>query len=251
MQDRLADGRRFRILKVLDNVTKEGLASVVDTSISGRRLARELTALVEERGRPGVIGPDNGTEFTSNAILARAGTMQVTWRCIAPGKPMQNGNAEAVNGRMRDEPLDETLSCGIDHAREAVAHRVMAYTTEGPTPPSATRARRPSPPNSPPWAIGSASLNRCADRPLLRRPNHASLKHRLWLQPDEGRGAQHTDLQDPELAELQRRAEAPGRADDLVRSRRDLIGPPTGKRGRQPGDNRPKRNLAVPSRMIT
>ena len=109
MQDQFADGRRLRILNVLDDVTKRCLASVVDTSISGGRVARELTALVALHGKPGVIVSDSGTEFTSNAILTWAEQMQVNWHYIAPGKPMQNGNCEAFNGRMRDELLNESL----------------------------------------------------------------------------------------------------------------------------------------------
>ena len=132
MQDQFADGRRFRILNVIDDVTKESLAVVVDTSISGRRVARELTALIERRGRPGVIVSDNGTEFTSNAILEGAEKLQVRWHYIAPGRPMQNGNCEASNGRMRDELLNETLFFGIDHARETVARWISIYNTERP-----------------------------------------------------------------------------------------------------------------------
>jgi putative transposase len=59
VQDQIADGRRFRILNVIDDVTNESLAAVVDTSISGRRVARELTALIERRGKPEVIVSDN------------------------------------------------------------------------------------------------------------------------------------------------------------------------------------------------
>lgn len=132
VQDQFADGRRFRILNVLDDVTKRCLASVVDTSISGGRVARELTALVALHGKPGVIVSDNGTEFTSNAILAWAEQMQVNWHYIAPGKPMQNGNCEAFNGRMRDELLNETLFFDLGHAREAVADWVHSYNTERP-----------------------------------------------------------------------------------------------------------------------
>lgn len=90
VQDQFADGRRFRILNVIDDVNKESLAAVVDTSISGRRVARELTALIERRGKLGVIVSDNGTEFTSNAILEWAEKMQVKWHYIVPGKPMRD-----------------------------------------------------------------------------------------------------------------------------------------------------------------
>lgn len=54
-----ADGRRLRILNVIDDVTKESLAAVVDTSISGRRVARDITSLIARRGKPGVIVSDN------------------------------------------------------------------------------------------------------------------------------------------------------------------------------------------------
>jgi hypothetical protein len=69
VHDQFACGRRFRVLNVVDDVTRECLAAIPDTSISGRRVARELTALIERRGKPGMIVSDNGTELTSNAIL--------------------------------------------------------------------------------------------------------------------------------------------------------------------------------------
>ena len=62
----------------------------------------------------------------------QAEKMQVKWHYIAPGKPMQNGNCEAFNGRMRDELLNEPLFFGIDHAREAVARWTHIYNTERP-----------------------------------------------------------------------------------------------------------------------
>ena len=70
IHDQMACGRRFRILNILDDVTKECLAAVADTSISGKRVARELTNLIARRGKPELIVSDNGTEFTSNAMLA-------------------------------------------------------------------------------------------------------------------------------------------------------------------------------------
>ena len=69
VSDQLTDGRRFRILAVVDDCTRECLALVADTSISGIRVARELDRLLGERGKPKTIVSDNGTELTSNAIL--------------------------------------------------------------------------------------------------------------------------------------------------------------------------------------
>ena len=80
-------------------------------------MARELTALIKRRGKPGMIVSDNGTEFTSNAMFAWAQDNRVVWHFIAPGKPMQNGFCESFNGRMRDELLNESLFFGLDHAR--------------------------------------------------------------------------------------------------------------------------------------
>lgn len=75
VHDQFACGRRFRVLNVVDDVTGECLAAIPDTSISGRRVARELTTLIEGRGKPGMIVSDNGTELTSNAILAWSNRM--------------------------------------------------------------------------------------------------------------------------------------------------------------------------------
>jgi len=92
VSDQLTDGRRFRILSVVDDCTRECLALVADTSISGRRVARELDDIIRRRGqRPDTIVSDNGTELTSNAILSWANETGVGWHCIAPGKPQQNG----------------------------------------------------------------------------------------------------------------------------------------------------------------
>jgi len=114
-------------LNVVDDVTRECLAAIPDTSISGRRVARELTTLIEQRGKPGMIVSDNGTEFTSNAMLAWAEEHNITWHFIAPGKPMQNGFCESFNGRMRDELLNESLFFGLDHARTKIANWAGDY----------------------------------------------------------------------------------------------------------------------------
>jgi putative transposase len=132
VHDQLSNGRRFRILNVIDDVTKECLAAIADTSISGRRVARELDAIFAWRGKPDLIVSDHGTEFTSNAMLAWAQGSRIAWHFIAPGKPMQNGICEAFNGRMRDELLNETIFYDLDHARSTLARWTAVYNQKRP-----------------------------------------------------------------------------------------------------------------------
>lgn len=132
VHDQLANGRRFRVLNIVDDVTRECLAAIPDTSISGRRVARELTALIARRGKPGLIVSDNGTEFTSNAMFAWQREHEIAWHFIVPGKPMQNGFCESFNGRMRDELFNESLFLGLDHARERIAHWITDYNLRRP-----------------------------------------------------------------------------------------------------------------------
>ena len=120
--DTLTDGRRFRILVVVDDFTRECLCLVADTSLSGRRVARELTAIMTRRGaRPLLCVSDNGTELTSNAILTWSQDSKVGWHYIAPGKPQQNAFAESFIGRLRDECLNETLFTSLRQARAVLA----------------------------------------------------------------------------------------------------------------------------------
>jgi putative transposase len=79
-----------------------------------------------------MIISDNGTEFTSNAILPWASDNKVEWRYIAPGKPMQNGFCESFNGRMRDELLNETLFFGLDHAKAKIGAWTNDYNHQRP-----------------------------------------------------------------------------------------------------------------------
>ncbi|WP_271299037.1 IS3 family transposase [Sphingomonas sp. CV7422] len=132
VHDQLVAGRRFRVLNIVDDVTRECLRAVVDTSISGRRVVRELADLIVERGKPKMIVSDNGTELTSNAVLAWSGDVGIEWHYITPGKPTQNGFVESFNGRMRDELLNETLFFTIGQARSILARWVDDYNTERP-----------------------------------------------------------------------------------------------------------------------
>ena len=132
VHDQLVTGRRFRVLNVVDDVTRECLRGIPDTSISGKRVARELTALIAERGKPGMIISDNGTELTSTAVLAWCVEQKIEWHYTTPGKPTQNAFVESFNGRMRDELLNETLFMSKGHAREKLATWVADYNAERP-----------------------------------------------------------------------------------------------------------------------
>ena len=120
VSDAFTDGRRFRILTVVDDFTRENLALIADTSLSGLRVTRELDRVIAERGQPGTIVSDNGTEFTSMAILKWVQSTGIDWHYIAPGKPTQNAFIESFNGKLRDECLNETLFSSLAEARETL-----------------------------------------------------------------------------------------------------------------------------------
>src|ERR1700724_3454523 len=117
----------------VDDCARECLALLADTSISGRRVARELDDIIRRRGqRPDTIVSDNGTELTSNAILSWADETGVGWHYIAPGKPQQNGFIESFNGRLRDELLNATLFRSLPHARIVLEVWRHDYNNERP-----------------------------------------------------------------------------------------------------------------------
>ena len=120
VSDTLMCGRRFCILAVVDDFTRECLALVVDTSLSGARVARGLDATIEVRGRPLMIVSDNGAELTSLVILRWKQDQQIEWHYSAPGKLQQNGYIESFNGRLRDECLNETLFASMSHGRSVL-----------------------------------------------------------------------------------------------------------------------------------
>src|SRR5262249_14145685 len=112
--------RRSRSLCVALACSRECLACVVDTSIGGVRVVRELERLVTERGVPRTIVSDNGCELTSTAVL-RWSLGRLDWHYIAPGKPMQNAFIESFNSRLRDECLNEHVFLSLGEARTTIA----------------------------------------------------------------------------------------------------------------------------------
>ena len=117
LSDVFGDARRFRILAVIDDFTRECLALVADTSISGARVARELDRAIRLYGKPGTIVSDNGSELTRRAMLEWQNQTGVAWHYIAPGKPTQNAFIESFNGRLRDEMLNEEIFETLNDAR--------------------------------------------------------------------------------------------------------------------------------------
>jgi putative transposase len=132
VSDMLADGRRFRVLVVVDDFTRECLALVVDTSLSGMRVARELDAIAQARGRPLMIVSDNGTELTSRAILQWQEDNRVEWHYIAPGKPTDNAFAEAFNSRVRAECMNAHWFLTLADAREKLEAWRRYYNEDRP-----------------------------------------------------------------------------------------------------------------------
>ena len=121
VSDTFGASRKLRMLAVNDDCCRENLCLMADTSISGARVARELDALVRIYGKPSCIVSDNGTEFTSRAILKWAGDNKVDWHYIDPGKPQQNAFIESFNGSLRDELLNEEIFDTLDDARRTLA----------------------------------------------------------------------------------------------------------------------------------
>ena len=115
--DGLSNGRRLRCLAIVDDFTKESVGIEVDTSITGTRVARMLTALKDRRGLPQVIRCDNGPEFAGKILDAWAYENGVALRFIEPGKPVQNAYIESFNGRFRDECLNEHWFSSLHEAR--------------------------------------------------------------------------------------------------------------------------------------
>jgi putative transposase len=117
VSDAFAEGRRFRILAVVDDFTRECLALIADTSLPGLRVVRELGLIIARRGRPAMCVSDNGTELTGMAVLRWSQEIRIEWHYIAPGKPTQNAFIESFNARLRDELLNETLFTSLAQAR--------------------------------------------------------------------------------------------------------------------------------------
>jgi putative transposase len=124
VSDAISSGRSIRLLNIADAYTRECLALEIDTSFASRRVTRVLEAVIGERGAPRRIRCDNGPELTSRHFLAWCNERKIELLHIQPGKPMQNGRLESLNGKLRDEFLNISWFRNLfDARRQAKAWR--------------------------------------------------------------------------------------------------------------------------------
>ena len=127
MMEALADGRRFRLLNVVDDFTRECLAIEVGRSLTGKSVVRVLDAIAADRGYPEVAVSDDGPKFCCRTVDEWAHLHGVRLQFIRPGKPVDNAFIESFNGKCRDECLNENLFVTIEHARSTLAHWRVDY----------------------------------------------------------------------------------------------------------------------------
>jgi putative transposase len=132
MSDALMDGRRFRLLNVLDDFNRESLAIEADTSLPSLRVIRVLERLLKERGKPANIRVDNGPEFISHKLEEWCREKQITLQFIQPGRPMQNAYIERKNGSIRRELLNAYLFYSLSEVRIMCEEWRQDYNQERP-----------------------------------------------------------------------------------------------------------------------
>jgi putative transposase len=132
VSDSLFSGRRFRVLTVVDDFSRECPALEADHSLTGKRVTRVLDRLALSRGLPEAITVDNGPEFIGKTLDLWAFENKVRLRFIQPGKPMQNGYIESFNGKFRDECLNEHVFVSLESARQKIEAWRQDYNANRP-----------------------------------------------------------------------------------------------------------------------
>jgi putative transposase len=133
VSDKLADGRSFRILTVMDQFTRECVGLEADRSMTGMKAAQVLERAKQDRsGLPESITVDNGSEFCSRALEAWAMANAVQLCFIRPGRPVENGFIESFNGRLRDECLNVEWFSSLEDARQKLAKFREHYNHQRP-----------------------------------------------------------------------------------------------------------------------
>jgi len=132
VSDNLYNGRRFRVLTIVDNFSRECPVLEVDHSLTGQRVTRVLDRIALTRELPEVITVDNGPEFISKALDLWAYENSVKLRFIQPGKPVQNAYIESFNGKFRNECLNDNVFVSLNSARDIIEAWRQDYNSERP-----------------------------------------------------------------------------------------------------------------------
>lgn len=132
MCDSLVDGRRFRLLNIIDDYNRESLAIEIDTSLPALRVIRTLQRLIDMRTKPKTIRVDNGPEFISDRLQLWCDEQQIHLQFIQPGKPVQNAFIERNNGSLRKELLDAYLFFSLAEVRQMAEEWRQDYNCQRP-----------------------------------------------------------------------------------------------------------------------
>ena len=117
LSDALTDGRKFRLLNIIDDYNRESLTMEADTSLPAGRVIRALEQIIARRGKPSNLRTDNGPEFISHKLAQWCEQQQITIQFIQPGRPMQNAYIERKNGSIRRELLNAYLFTSLAEVR--------------------------------------------------------------------------------------------------------------------------------------
>jgi transposase InsO family protein len=142
VHDRTHDGRRLRLLTIVDEYTRECLAIDVARRLNSENVLERLGQLFVHRGIPAHIRADNGPEFTAQAVRDWLGRLGIKTLFIEPGSPWENGYVESFNGKLRDELLDREIFYTLKEARVLIErwrnqyNRVRPHSSLGYRPPA-------------------------------------------------------------------------------------------------------------------
>ena len=142
VEERTTDGRKFRILNIIDEYSRECLCAKVERRLSSHDVIDVLFELFILRGIPEHIRSDNGSEFTAKAVRKWLGRLGVRTLFIEPGSPWENGYFESFNGKMRDELLNRELFTTLTEAKVLIAHwrkeynQIRPHSSKGYKPPA-------------------------------------------------------------------------------------------------------------------
>jgi transposase InsO family protein len=132
VSERTANGRAFRVLNIIDEYTRECLATFVARKIKADDVLDQLFNLFVFRGIPDHIRSDNGPEFTARAVRRWLNRLGVKTLFIEPGSPWENGYIESFNGKMRDELLDREIFTTLEEAKILINQWRREYNTVRP-----------------------------------------------------------------------------------------------------------------------